>query len=157
MRLDWKSLAKFSQTCTSLRCTGLSGVHRTVSGAQFASATNPPLSGIFEDVVAKIHQTVRCAPDCPVIQHRPRQRSAARLAGDAWPKPTVTRLYRTVSSVPRGPRAQRLASPGKERNRHCSCPVGHRTVRCANRQKTRIAYQMEIQRLLAALGYKRDP
>jgi hypothetical protein len=28
----------------------------------------------------------------------------------------------------------------------------HRTVRCANRQKAIIAYQMEIQRLLAALG-----
>jgi hypothetical protein len=35
--------------------------------------------------------------------------------------------------------------------RHCSCPVAHRTIRCANRQKARIAYQMEIQRLLAAL------
>jgi hypothetical protein len=117
MRLDWRSLAKFSQTSTSLRCTGLSGVHRTVSGALFGSATNPPLSGIVEDIVAKIHQTVRCAPDCPVSQHRSRQRSAARLAGDAWPEPTVTRLHRTMSSVPRGPRAQRSASPEKERNR----------------------------------------
>jgi hypothetical protein len=34
MRLDWRSLAKSNQTCTSLRCTGLSDVHRTVSGAQ---------------------------------------------------------------------------------------------------------------------------
>jgi hypothetical protein len=29
-------LAKSNQTCTSLRCTGLSGVHRTVSGARLA-------------------------------------------------------------------------------------------------------------------------
>jgi hypothetical protein len=28
---------------------------------------------------------------------------------------------------------------------HCSCPEAHRTVWCANRQKARIAYQMEIQ------------
>jgi hypothetical protein len=35
---------------------------------------------------------------------------------------------------------------------HCSCPVVHRTVRCASGQKARIAYQMEFQRLLAALG-----
>jgi hypothetical protein len=30
---DWRSLAQASQTCTSRRCTGLSGVHRTVPGA----------------------------------------------------------------------------------------------------------------------------
>jgi hypothetical protein len=35
---------------------------------------------------------------------------------------------------------------------HCSCPVVHRTVWSANEQKARIAYQMEIQQLLAALG-----
>jgi hypothetical protein len=35
---------------------------------------------------------------------------------------------------------------------HGSCPVVHRTVRYANGQKARIAYQMEIQRLLAGLG-----
>jgi hypothetical protein len=35
---------------------------------------------------------------------------------------------------------------------HCSCPVVHRTVRCANGQKARIVYKMETQHLLAALG-----
>jgi hypothetical protein len=30
--------------------------------------------------------------------------------------------------------------------------VVHQTIRCANGQKARIASQMEIQRLLAALG-----
>ena len=43
MRLDWRSLAKSSQTCTSLRCTGLSSVHRTVSGAQ---------AGVLDELVA---------------------------------------------------------------------------------------------------------
>jgi hypothetical protein len=57
------------------------------------------------------------ASDCPVSQQRPRQRSAARSAGDAWPEPTVTRPHRTVSGAPRGPKAQRSASPEKERNR----------------------------------------
>jgi hypothetical protein len=32
------------------------------------------------------------------------------------------------------------------------CPVHHRTVRYATRQKARIAFQMDLQRLLAALG-----
>jgi hypothetical protein len=33
----WRSLAESSQTSTSLRCIGLSDVHRTVSGAQAGS------------------------------------------------------------------------------------------------------------------------
>jgi hypothetical protein len=36
MKLDWSSLAMYSQTCTSLRCTGLSGVHWTVRWANSA-------------------------------------------------------------------------------------------------------------------------
>jgi hypothetical protein len=32
-KLIWTSSARFSQTCTSLGCTGLSSVHGTVSGA----------------------------------------------------------------------------------------------------------------------------
>jgi hypothetical protein len=36
-------------------------------------------------------------------------------------------------------------------------PVRHRTVRCTNEQKARIACQMKFQRLLTALGYKKDP
>jgi hypothetical protein len=37
------------------------------------------------------------------------------------------------------------------------CPVVHRTVRCSHGQKATMAFQMELQLLLAALGYKRDP
>jgi hypothetical protein len=36
------------------------------------------------------------APDCPVSQRPPAQRSAAQSAGDAWPAPTVGRGHRTV-------------------------------------------------------------
>jgi hypothetical protein len=57
MKLDWRSLAKSSQTCTSLQCTGLSGVHRTVSGAQTGSAAKSLLSGIGDGAVAKNHRT----------------------------------------------------------------------------------------------------
>jgi hypothetical protein len=32
------------------------------------------------------------------------------------------------------------------------CPVVHRTVRCATRQKARIAFLVGLQRLLAAMG-----
>jgi hypothetical protein len=37
-------------------------------------------------------------------------------------------------------------------NMNSSCLVVHRTVRCTTRQKARMAYQIDLQRLLAALG-----
>jgi hypothetical protein len=105
---------------------------------------------------AKIHRTVRCAPDYPVSQRCPRQRSASQLVGDAWPAPTVSWSHRTVSGAPTGPKDQRLAAPDKEGDRapdsYCSCSVVRRTVRRATRQKARIAFQLDLQRLLAALG-----
>jgi hypothetical protein len=61
-----------------------------------------------------------------------------------------------LSGVPTDPKIQRPASPEKERDRapHCysSCPVVHRTVQCTTRQKARIAFQVDLQRLVAALG-----
>jgi hypothetical protein len=36
--------------------------------------------------------------------------------------------------------------------RHCSCLVVYQTIRCVSGQKARISFQMEFQRLLAALG-----
>jgi hypothetical protein len=52
MRLDWRSLAELSQTCTSLRCTRL-------SGAKVGAVTNSLFKGIAKDAMAKIHWTVR--------------------------------------------------------------------------------------------------
>jgi hypothetical protein len=60
LRLDWRSLAKRSQKCTSLWCTGLSGVHRTVSGAQAGSAMNSSPSRIRRG------RYDYNSPDCPV-------------------------------------------------------------------------------------------
>jgi hypothetical protein len=61
-----------------------------------------------------------------------------------------------LSGAPMGPEVQRSAAPDKEGDRapdcYCSCLVVHRTVGCATRQKARIAFQLELQRLLVALG-----
>ena len=47
--------------------TGLSGVHRTVSGApREVDLRNSPASGKANGSSTIIHRTVRCAPDCPV-------------------------------------------------------------------------------------------
>jgi hypothetical protein len=57
----------------------------------------------------------------------PSQRSLGRIG--------LSGVHRTVSGAPRGPKVQRSALPEKEGDRaldkHCSCPVVHRTVRCA--------------------------
>jgi hypothetical protein len=96
------------------------------------------------------------APDCPVSQRSTAQRSAAKSAGDTWPAPTVGRGHQTVSGAPTDAEVQRSSAPEKEGDPHrtvCSdCPVAHRTVLCATRQKARLAFQDCLQRLLAALG-----
>jgi hypothetical protein len=132
-------------------------VHRTVSGAQAGSALNSLLSGIGEGAVAKNHRTVPwrtrlssepTAP-APTVDSRISGRRVARANGhQAAPDCPVRQGDQRLNS--------RLHQKRKE-IRHCSCLMVHWTVQCANRQKAKIAYQMEIQRLLAALGAKRDP
>jgi hypothetical protein len=85
------------------------------------------------------------APNCPVSQ-----RSAAQSARDAWPSQRSdggTRLsgvHRIVSGAPTAPNLQRSAAPILEGDLHrivnMGYPVVHRTVRCATRQKARIAF-----------------
>jgi hypothetical protein len=134
MRLDWRSLAKSSQTCTSLRCTGLSGVHRTVSGAQDGSATNSLLSGIVEGAAAKIHRTVRGANSARANGRQRDQRATRGQSQRPLRRTGLSGVHRTVSAVPSGPRVQRPTSPKNERNRALFmsggapyCPVCQRT------------------------------
>jgi hypothetical protein len=96
------------------------------------------------------------APDCPVSQRSTAQRSAAQFAGDAWPAPTVGRGTK-LSGVPTATNLQRSDATEKEGDprapdSYSDYPVVHRTVRCATRQKARLAFQDCLQRLLAALG-----
>jgi hypothetical protein len=109
------------------------------------------------------------SPDCPVcigLSGEPNgahdQRSSARSTGDTWliqqldGHTGLSGVHRTLSGAPTGPKTQRSASPEKEGDhtpdRNCSCPVVHRTVWCTTRQKARIAFQLDLQRLLATLG-----
>jgi hypothetical protein len=65
-------------------------------------------------------------------------------------------VHRTVSGAPTGPEEQRSDAPDWEGDRapdsYRAYPVAHRTVRCATRQKAMIAFHVDLQRLLAALG-----
>jgi hypothetical protein len=95
---------------------------------RLAHSTNSLLTGKVGGVTAIIQRTFWCAPDCPVSQPRPRQRSTTQSAGDVWPAPTVTRPHRTVRcatrllDVPRGSWMQRSASREKEGD-HTLFPV----------------------------------
>jgi hypothetical protein len=143
---DWRSLAKSSQTCTSLRCTGLSGVHRTVSGAQ-ANAPDEH-AALWKTLRAHVYNLSDClvrtglsgVPATRPAKGRPRdQRGIHGPANGQMVTPDCP-----VCHMARG--WQRSASPGKEGNRALF------TVRCAHGQKATMAFQMELQRLLAPLG-----
>ena len=130
----------YSQVAVSVWGTGLSG--GAPDSVRCARLPRPkrPLSGFSPATSAKIHRTVRCAPDCPVSQ-----RSAGPTVGRAIgarhvAEPTVGRKHRTVRCAPDCPvrqicnGRQRSAAPVKERNRapdsvRCApdCPVRHAT------------------------------
>jgi hypothetical protein len=127
----WRCLAKFSQTCSNLWHTGLSGVctgqHLVL---RLARSANWLLSIKVGGGTTIIHRTVRCA---------------------TWTSPMVTRSHRTVrcatkrSGVPRGPVAAIANFARKGRKSHTVyCPVVHWTVRCAHGQKTTMAFQLEL-------------
>jgi hypothetical protein len=116
-------LARAAKTLLSL------GAPDSVRCARLARA-NWLLSGIHRRHTAIIHQTVRCAPDCPVSQ-----RSAARSARDTWPSKRLeggtglSGVHRTCPVRQRLSGCQRSASPFKERNPHRTpdCPVRQAT------------------------------
>ena len=133
-------------------------VHRTVSGGapdsvRCARLPRPkrPLSGFSPATSAKIHRTVRCAPDCPVSQ-----RSAGPTVGRAIgarhvAEPTVGKVHRTVRCAPDmsgAPTVRRSDSDSNGRMRCLWKQIGHRTVsgvhrtvRCTRRQKAKMAFQ----------------
>jgi hypothetical protein len=65
-------------------------------------------------------------------------------------------VHRTVFGAPTGLEEQWSDAPNMEGDRapdmNSGCPVVPRTVRCTTRQKAGIAFQVSLQRLLAALG-----
>jgi hypothetical protein len=70
-------------------------VHRTVRCARLARA-NWPLSGNRRRRTAKIHRTVRCAPDYPVSQRSARPTVGRVICAGHVAEPTARRGHRTV-------------------------------------------------------------
>jgi hypothetical protein len=96
--------------------------HRTVSGgspdsvrcARLAQA-KWPLSGIHRRRTAIIHRTVRCAPDCPVIQRSAGPTVGCAICAGHVAEPTARWRHRTVRCAPDmsgAPTAPRLPMVG---------------------------------------------
>jgi hypothetical protein len=155
-----KGLEK-SWLCTANCCSVW--VHRTVSGVRdwlfdklAALGKTSAVYGYNSPDCPVVHRTVRCAngrqpngrPPNPCATRGPLQRSAGGTG--------LSGVHRTVCGAPTSAKLQRSAAPGMEGNRapdmNSGCPVAHRTVRCATRQKATLAFQECLQRLLAALG-----
>jgi hypothetical protein len=112
--------------------------------------------GIGRGVTAIIHRTVRW---CTGLSGEPKA-----LAANGRPRDhRVTRgsCQRSVghtglSGAPTDPEDQRSDALDVEGDRtpdcYNDCPMVHRTVRCTIRQKARMAFQIDLQRLRAALG-----
>jgi hypothetical protein len=138
-------------------------VHRTVFGAPGWPTVNRLLSGKRQRCAAKIHRTVWwCTrlsgePTALAANGRLRNLRATRVSLQRSVGQTgLSGVHQTVSGAPMGPEEQRSDAPNMEGDRapdsYRACLVVHRTVRCTTRQKARMAFQMYLQRLLAALG-----
>jgi hypothetical protein len=126
-------------------------VHRTVFGAPGWPAVNWLLSGKMQRHTAIIHRTVRWCTRLSgeptvgcVIRERRVARSNGRLGTPDCPVCTGQCPVRQLTPRTNG------------RKRHKSKEITHRTatvtVRCTTRQKASLAFQVGLQRLLAALG-----
>jgi hypothetical protein len=159
-----KVLARCSQNSVQSGTPDCPVVHRTVFGALGWTPVNRPLSGKVWRHTTIIHRTVwwYTAPTVDCANGRQRNQQATRglsqrLVG-APDCPLCTEQC-PVSQEDRCSNGQ-LSLIWKEiahRTCYMTCPVVHRTVQCATRQKANIAFQKEFQRLLAPWVYKTDP
>jgi hypothetical protein len=151
------------RSCTAINhrtvqwCTRLSGE---------SSAMNSSVSGNGKGDVAKIHRTVQwytglsSEPTVLAANGRLRNLWATRVSLQRSVGHTeLSGVHRTVSDAPTGPEEQRLVASYMEGDRapdmNSGCAVVHPPVRCPTRQKARKAMQIDLQRLLAALGLQK--
>jgi hypothetical protein len=128
-----KVLAQAAKNLLSLGAPDCPVVHQTVSGGAPDSVrcarlarVKWPLSGIHRRRTAKIHRTVRCAPDCPVSQRSAGPTVGRAICAGHVAEPTARRWHRTCPVHQRLSGCQRSASLFKEGNRAPD------SVRCAS-------------------------
>jgi hypothetical protein len=152
-------VARSSQESAQFRCTGLSGgAPDSVRCARLASA-NLLLSGLRRRHTAINHRTVRWCTgfsgETTVGRANGRPRNPCATRGKSQRSEGAPDCPVCIGQCQVCQQLQsangRLRQIRKE-IRTGQCPVVHRTVRCARRQKARIAFLNCSQRLLAALG-----
>jgi hypothetical protein len=122
--------------------------HRTVRchppDSPVHGLTNWALSGILACFGYNSPDHSREAPDSPVSQQ-------PMASGHVSTRPTVNRRI----GIDQCPQKKKPANQGilyRAHRAYYSLSGVHRTVRCTCRQKATRAFQIELQRLLAALG-----
>jgi hypothetical protein len=153
-----------SWLCTAIRLLGLGApdcpvVHRTVSGAPGWRLSNWLLSGLRQRRTAINHWTVRwctgLSGELTVSRANGRSRNPRATRGKCQRSEGAPDCPVCTGQCPVRQRLRicngRLRQIRKE-IRTRQCPVVHRTVWCARRQKARIAFLKCSQRLVAALG-----
>jgi hypothetical protein len=158
---SWKRDCQVQPKSAQSGFTGLSGGAPDSVRCARLDRAKWSLSGIHRRHMAIIHQTVRCAPDCPVSQRSAGPTIDRAICAGHVAEPTARRGHRTVRCAPdsvRCPVHQRLSGCQRstalfmERNRAPDMSGVHRTVRYTSRQKARSTFLDCSQRLLAVLG-----
>jgi hypothetical protein len=146
-------LARAAKTLLSLGAPDCPVVHWTVSGAPGWFRRTAALG---KNLTAYDYNSSDC-PVCTGLSGEPTVGRAIRAGHVA--EPTASRGHQTVRCAPDSVRCANgsRAANGRLRQirkeiRTGQCPVVHRTIWCARRQKARIAFPDCSQRLLAALG-----
>jgi hypothetical protein len=158
-KTNWREIALFQPKLALSGCTGLSdGAPDSVWWCTEQCPVCQTGSGELAALGKKLTAYGYNSPDCPVCTglsgeptvgrvngrpHDPRETRGQANGREGAPDCPVCTRQCPVRQRLQG--CQRSASPNKEGN-------PHRTVRCAKRQKARIAFPDCSQRLLAALG-----
>jgi hypothetical protein len=139
--------------------TGLSGVHRAVSGAQAGQPLNRPLSGTRRGATTIIHRNVWCAPDCQVCQQRAWETVGRAISVDHVSRanghqvaPDCLVHHWTVRCTMDPMGGNGCLRQGMQEIAYCSLSGMHRTVRCTRRQKVTRAFQTKKKQLIWPLG-----
>ena len=134
-------------------------VHRTVRWCTGQCPVRQTGSGELAALGKKLTAYGYNSPDCPVSQRSAEPTVGRAIRAGHMAEPTVRWGHRTVRCAPDSVRCANGSKAANGRLRQIrkeirtgQCPVVHRTVRCARRQKARIAFLDCSQRLLAALG-----
>ena len=138
------ALARAAKTLLSLEhqtvrwCTGQCPV-RQAGLSELAALGNPPATYGYNSPDCSVSTGLSSEPTVGRANGRPRnlRGTRGRANGSQAANGRLRRLWKEIG--------------------HRTVSGVHRTVRCTRRQKARLAFQICSQRLLAALGYKRDP